>query len=336
MTYLKLNKSDYKLLAFYFILATLWDIVKFYIVDNSILEYIVDIPLFWVKTILLLLIFKYLIIELLVKNKRYILFFILALSSVIFIGFWSLILEFWAAGNPISISTDMSNVLFYKSYYNSAIDIAIPLGLLLGKKYYENFIKVNQIEKEQRETELKLLRSQFDPHFLFNSLNTMDALIETSPKKAKIYVAKLAALYRYLIQTKDQEVVTLEEEIKLAENYFFLIETRFGHSYEFQIPQTDFPKDKYLPTGALQTVLENVVKHNKPSNSQVINTQITITQDHILVKNNTTKESKTDHSTGSGLENVKKRYLLLSDRKVLIEETETDFTVSLPLLTLKD
>ncbi|WP_109851550.1 sensor histidine kinase [Aquimarina sp. AU58] len=335
MTYLKLNTSDYKLLVFYFVLATLWDMARYYILDMALLQYLVNMPLFWVKTIILLFLFKYLIVELLVKNKKYLLFFMLALASVILVGFGSLLLEFWSSGNPFTFS-NMHPLLLFKSYYNSAVDIAIPLGLLMGKKYYENFIKVNQIEKEQRETELKLLRSQFDPHFLFNSLNTMDALIDTSPQKAKAYIARLAALYRHLIQTKDQEVVSLEEEIKLAENYFFLIKTRFGHSYEFKIPETNLPKDKYLPTGALQTVIENVVKHNKPTSDQIITTQITITEDHILVKNNTSNTSETNHSSGSGLQNIKKRYLLLSDREVTIEEDKAYFTVSLPLLTLKD
>lgn len=335
MTYLKLNTSDYKLLVFYFVLATLWDMARYYILDMALLQYLVNMPLFWIKTIILLFLFKYLIVELLVKNKKYLLFFILALASVILVGFGSLLLEFWSSGNPLTFS-DMGTLLFFKSYYNSAVDIAIPLGLLMGKKYYENFIKVNQIEKEQRETELKLLRSQFDPHFLFNSLNTTDALIDTSPQKAKAYIARLAALYRHLIQTKDQEVVSLEEEIKLAENYFFLIKTRFGHSYEFKIPETNLPKDKYLPTGALQTVIENVVKHNKPTNDQIITTQITITEDNILVKNNTSNTIETNHSSGSGLQNIKKRYLLLSDREITIEEGNTYFTVSLPLLTLKE
>ncbi|WP_108807867.1 sensor histidine kinase [Aquimarina spinulae] len=335
MTYLKLNTSDYKLLVFYFVLATLWDMARYYILDMALLQYLVNMPLFWVKTSILLFLFKYLITELLVKNKKYLLFFMLALASVILVGFGSLLLEFWSSGNPLTFS-NMHPLLLFKSYYNSAVDIAIPLGLLLGKKYYENFIKVNQIEKEQRETELKLLRSQFDPHFLFNSLNTMDALIDSSPQKAKVYTARLAALYRYLIQTKDQEVVSLKEEIKLAENYFFLIKTRFGHSYEFKIPETNLPKDKYLPTGALQTVIENVVKHNKPTNDQIITTQITITEDNILVKNNTSNTIETNLSSGSGLQNIKKRYVLLSDREVAIEENKAYFTVSLPLLTLKD
>ncbi|EZH74501.1 hypothetical protein ATO12_12080 [Aquimarina atlantica] len=335
MTYLKLNTSDYKLLVFYFVLATLWDMARYYILDMALLQYLVNMPLFWVKTIILLFLFKYLITELLVKNKKYLLFFMLALASVILVGFGSLLLEFWSSGNPLTFS-NMHPLLLFKSYYNSAVDIAIPLGLLMGKKYYENFIKVNQIEKEQRETELKLLRSQFDPHFLFNSLNTTDALIDTSPQKAKAYIARLAALYRHLIQTKDQEVVSLEEEIQLAENYFFLIKTRFGHSYEFKIPETNLPKDKYLPTGALQTVIENVVKHNKPTNDQIITTQITITEDNILVKNNISNTIETNHSSGSGLQNIKKRYLLLSDREVTIEEDNIYFTVSLPLLTLKE
>ncbi|WP_109435491.1 sensor histidine kinase [Aquimarina sp. AU119] len=334
MTYLKLNSSDYRLLGFYFLLASVWDAAQFYILEKPILKYTVDIPLFWIKTILLLIVFRYLIIELLIKNKKYYLFFITALGCVIIIGFGSLLLQFWSSGNPLKIS-EMTTNLVFKSYYNSAVDVAIPLGLLLGKKYYENSIQINQIAKEQRETELKVLRSQFDPHFLFNSLNTLDALIDISPEKAKVYLSRLAYLYRYLIQTKDQEVASLEEEMKLAENYFFLIKTRFGHSYEFNVSEVDLPKNKYLPTGALQTVIENVVKHNKPTNDLIITTQITISKNDILVKNNTSKSSETDHYSGNGLQNIKKRYLLLSDKEVAIKEDDTHFTILLPLLNLE-
>ncbi|MDY8136561.1 sensor histidine kinase [Aquimarina sp. 2201CG5-10] len=334
MMYLKLNKSDYRLLIIYLAIVTLWDIAHFSILGRPLFKYLIDIPLLWIKTIVLIILFRYLIIELLVKNKKYLLFFFTALGSVILVGFGSLLLEFWSGGNPLKIS-DLSKKLIFKSYYNSAVDLALPLGLLLGKKYYENFIKVNQIAKEQKEMQLKLLRTQFDPHFLFNSLNTLDALIDISPEKAKIYISRLASLYRHITQTKDQEVVPLEEEIKLAENYFFLIETRFGHSYEFILHKNEQPKDKYLPTGALQTVIENVVKHNKPKNDQVIKTEITILDDIIKVKNNKSIIITNNYSSGTGLQNIKKRYILLSNKEVTIEESKNYFAITLPLLTLE-
>lgn len=112
---------------------------------------------------------------------------------------------------------------------------AFPFALLLTKKFYEGQSQILKIEKQQKENELKLLRSQIDPHFLFNNLNTLDSLIDSDSEKAKEYINRLSLIYRYLIQTKDAEVMELQSEIQFAENYIFLIETRFGNDYKFTV-----------------------------------------------------------------------------------------------------
>ncbi|MEM6966525.1 MAG: histidine kinase [Bacteroidota bacterium] len=201
---------------------------------------------------------------------------------------------------------------------------------LLGKKLYDAQAHLINIEKEKKESELRLLKSQIDPHFLFNNLNTIDSMIDSNPRGAKVYLNKLSQLYRYLISSKDFEVVPLEEELEFARNYMFLIESRFGDAYQFEIlDQTQSTDIQLIPPGALQTLLENIVKHNHGSSIAPIKTNIHITDKEIIITNNIkSKQGKVD-STGIGLTNLKSRYKLLTDSDIQIQSTE-HFTVKLP------
>lgn len=212
--------------------------------------------------------------------------------------------------------------------------VGFPLGILLMKKFYEGQNQFLKIEKQQKESELKLLRSQIDPHFLFNNLNTLDSLIDSDSEKAKEYINRLSLIYRYLIQTKDAEVMELSKELKFAENYIFLIETRFGNDYKFNIEKKVTISNKFIPTGALQTLLENVVKHNK-ANKEPIETNITITEGWLTVKNTKTNTPNKE-SLGTGLENLQTRYELLSDKKIAVGNSTNKFIISIPIIKLSD
>ena len=209
-----------------------------------------------------------------------------------------------------------------------------PLGVLLIKKFYKGQQELLKTQKLQKENELKLLRSQIDPHFLFNNLNTLDSLIDSNPKKAKDYINRLSLIYRYLIQTKDAEVMELANEIEFSKNYIFLIQTRFGNDYDLSIKQNIAIKDKFIPTGAIQTLLENVVKHNKSDGSNPIKTTIQINKGWLIITNTKSNLKTKDESFGTGLENLKARYQLLSDEKVQIANTETKFEVFIPIIEL--
>ena len=120
---------------------------------------------------------------------------------------------------------------------------------------------------------------------MFNNLNALDSLIDLNTEKAKEYINKLSLIYRYLICTKDAEVMELSKEIEFAKNYMFLIETRFLNDYNFVIINNNVLKDKYIPTGALQALIENVVKHNKVFNRNVIEATILIEEDWLTIAN---------------------------------------------------
>ncbi|MDF1694212.1 MAG: histidine kinase [Saprospiraceae bacterium] len=207
-------------------------------------------------------------------------------------------------------------------------------GILLAKKYFEGQQDILKLKAETKSNELRALQSQIDPHFLFNNLNSLDELIDVNPNEAKRYVNKLALLYRHLINSKDKDVVTLEEEMAFAENYIYLLKQRYGDSFVFKVDKTSQSgKTHLVPPASLQLILENVVKHNIGSIENPLITQIQLSDSQIICTNQ--KRLKKKHmNLGTGLENLKTRYNLLYDQNVIIYEDEEMYRISLPLIPL--
>ncbi len=214
---------------------------------------------------------------------------------------------------------------------NCAQNSGILVGLLIGKKFYDLQIDIQKKEKEQRESELRLLKAQMDPHFLFNNLNTVDSLIDSDPQTAKSYLNHLSQLYRYLITTKDDELVPLEEEIQFAKQYIYLLNIRFGNAYKFDLDINTDLSDKLIPPGALQTLLENVVKHNVATSEKPVVTEISVENESLIVSNNIQLKNSAKFSNKVGLKNLESRYQFLSDDKMIINQTDK-FEVILPIL----
>ena len=328
----KLNKSDYIILGIFYLVSVSINILDYYKDQQDLIEYLLDIPTFVITSFVGVIIFMYVIIpKFLIKNKNYFLFAFYGLLTVALIGIIERVVGFASGGGSWDTFPVFDNLVLY-AIFNGSDSIGLPLAVIITKKFYEGQTQIATIKQQQKENELKLLRSQIDPHFLFNNLNTLDSLIDSDSNKAKEYINRLSLIYRYLIQTKDAEVMELEKEINFAENYIFLIETRFKNDYIFTIHQKTTIQNKFIPTGALQTLLENVVKHNKAS-VKIVETTITITDDWLTVKNNKINNLNTD-SLGTGLQNLQSRYELLSDKKVDIKDTKTQFVVSIPLIQL--
>lgn len=330
----KLNKSDWVILSLIFGVTMILNSIDYYREGNKLIEYIVDLPSSTLISVSIILIFiQVLVPRLLIKQKKFFTFFILALLTLTLLGSLENILGILSAGKSLEKT---SNILLFlqKGLYNATDMAGFPIGVLLIKKFYEGQTKFLEIEKQQKENELKLLRSQIDPHFLFNNLNTLDSLIDSDSEKAKEYINRLSLIYRYLIQTKDAEVMELSKEIQFADNYIFLIETRFGNDYKFTIEKDAEINDKFIPTGALQALLENVVKHNK-AKDKFIQTTITIKEDWLTV-NNTKSVNLNRESLGTGLQNLQTRYELLSDKKVDIKNANNRFVISIPIIKLSE
>jgi sensor histidine kinase YesM len=199
-------------------------------------------------------------------------------------------------------------------------------------------IKTNKeaIKKAGLQGQLQSLKSQVNPHFLFNSLNTLSALINGEPARAEQFVDEMAKVYRYLLQTNQHELTTLSTEIHFIKSYYHLLRTRYDIGLELIIDVNDVALKKYMPPLTLQLLVENAVKHNTILEKNPLLIEIrSIGDDQLEVRNNLLEKSTRVKSTKLGLANIEAKYKLLSDRQPVIDLNAEYFTVLLPLLTQK-
>ncbi|GAA4048710.1 MULTISPECIES: 2TM domain-containing protein [Flavobacterium] len=201
------------------------------------------------------------------------------------------------------------------------------------KAYQESRLKEQKIIAGTANAKFESLKNQIDPHFLFNSLNVLSSLIEENPENAQQFTTSLSKIYRYVLEQKDKELVTVSEELAFAKTYMKLLKMRFENSITFELP-TDFenPDAKVVPL-SLQLLLENTIKHNVVSENKPLHIKIYIKDNFLVVENNLQKKEVLQDRKGVGLQNIVSRYAILSERKVLIDETKETFAVYLPILT---
>ncbi|WP_080060061.1 sensor histidine kinase [Spirosoma aerolatum] len=190
-----------------------------------------------------------------------------------------------------------------------------------------------ELIKIQWQTRFNSLKSQVNPHFLFNSLNALSALIEESPVQASQFVDELSSMYRYLLQANERELVLLSTELTFIESYAHLLQTRHGDglSIRAQVPQNYLAHS--IPPLTLQLLVENAVKHNVVLASRPLLIEIDTTQNgHLRVRNNLQRKNARNASNGVGLANISAKYRMLTQTEIEIREEEEYFTVLLPLL----
>lgn len=179
------------------------------------------------------------------------------------------------------------------------------------------------------------LKNQLDPHFLFNSLNVLSSLIDENPNQAQHFTAAMSKIYRYVLEQKDKELVTVDEELDFARTYCDLLKTRFEDSvnFEFTVKETD--RKSYVVPLSLQLLLENCIKHNFATSQKPLNIKIYSEQGFLFIENNLQAREQMKESAGIGLANIVQRYSLLTKQNVFIEKSTDFFRVKIPILTQK-
>ena len=186
------------------------------------------------------------------------------------------------------------------------------------------------MKTEQVKNQLETLKSQINPHFLFNSFNTLISVIEYKPEQAVTFVEKLSDFYRSILQYRETEFISLSEEMTIMENYRFLLEQRFGKSIEIHVHLTQPQGWMILPL-SLQMLVENAVKHNIISKNKPLSIHITQEKDNLTVCNNLQPKLSTDASTHFGLQSLSKRYTHLLGKNIKINKTTDAFCITIPL-----
>lgn len=212
--------------------------------------------------------------------------------------------------------------------------VAVGALLLIGFIRFrdQRIRRMAELEREKIESQYEALKSQINPHFLFNSFNTLAALIEENPKGAVEYVEQISDFYRSILQYREKNLIALEEELGLVRNYVYLLEKRFG-SHLALVIDVAAGGSYYVAPLTVQMLVENAVKHNVISRSRPLFIEIRIEEGAWLsVCNNLQKKTSPAPSTGFGLESIVHRYGLMTTRKVQIEESQSRFCVRIPLL----
>jgi sensor histidine kinase YesM len=205
--------------------------------------------------------------------------------------------------------------------------------LFLNLERQNSQSRVEQLNIAKAQAELEALKNQIDPHFIFNSLNTLSFLITRDPQSARLYNDTLAKVYRYILSNKEKDLVLLREEIEFISNYFYLLKIRFADAISMIIEITDLSSEDYLiPPISMQALVENAIKHNEFSDRSPLTINISISSTYTIVRNIVNPKNYAAPTSGIGLNNLDNRYKLITKRNIIIENNFKTFTVKLPII----
>ncbi len=224
------------------------------------------------------------------------------------------------------------------SYYILSLVVTLIVSLFFHTIY---FYKKTQDKKvvEQKiiagtaSAKFESLKNQIDPHFLFNSLNVLSSLIEENPANAQRFTTMLSKVYRYVLEQKDKELISVIDELAFAETYMNLLKMRFENSLFYELPKNTISLEAKVVPLSLQLLLENTVKHNVVSEQKPLRISIEVEGDFLLIQNVLQKKQIFNDRRGVGLQNIIDRYGIVTNRKVIVEETLSTYTVKIPILT---
>ncbi|HEU5291437.1 MAG TPA: sensor histidine kinase [Cyclobacteriaceae bacterium] len=192
-------------------------------------------------------------------------------------------------------------------------------------------VEAERYQKESMVATYESLKNQVNPHFLFNSLNALTNLVYEDQDKAANFIKQLSEVYRYVLDTRNKEVVSLEEELKFLKSYTYLQQIRFGDKLSIDLSLNG--TSSMVAPLALQMLIENAVKHNEVSEENPLHLKVYSEGKFIVVENNLQmKSSSGELTSGVGLENIRKRYQFLSSEQVVVDQSEKNFIVKLPVI----
>lgn len=241
----------------------------------------------------------------------------------------------YTVGNPFG--KDKAMVFYfwrYLSIYPPAILISFILYLVTRARIIE--IENIQLKEENISSQLKSLKDQINPHFLFNTLNTLSSVIRLDKKEEGLrFVQDLSNVYRYILESDRNNLVPVKSELMFLNSYLFMLRKRFDDKLIIDVDIPNIVLDSQIPPMVLQTLIENAIKHNEVSKASPLEIKVYAKNQHIVVKNKLQPKSNDQESFGLGIPNLMKRYQLITGQEIIIRQTETEFIVELPIIEQK-
>ncbi len=232
-------------------------------------------------------------------------------------------------------------VFTYLQRVNNVLNVVIILSafyLTVISRSYQRLknvqLRAERSEKEAALSQFEALKNQISPHFLFNSLSILTSMVHEDADLSEQYIKQLSKVYRYILEQRDQELVSLKTELEFIRAYTFLLQIRFENKFDVAIDVTPDQQSQYqIAPLSLQLLVENAVKHNRMSVQEPLRVHIYCQNDELVIENPWQPRDQPEVSTGVGLRNIINRYALLTDRKLAYGREESEFVVKIPLLT---
>ncbi len=266
------------------------------------------------------------------KLFRFLLIFIYNIILIALLLFLTVKFAGLTIGNPFGEKGAIYYYLYkYLVIYPPALIIAYALAFLTRARIAE--LENIKLKEENLSSQLKSLRDQINPHFLFNTLNTLSSVIRLDKKSDGLrFVDDLSSVYRYILESDKHELVKLESEIKFLNSYVYMLKKRFDEKLKIDIVLPQTVLSSKVPPMVLQVLVENAIKHNEISKLAPLQIKIFAEENYIVVKNDLREKSDDQNNLGLGLPNLVSRYKLIARKDVIISQTKDSFIVKLPII----
>jgi len=208
----------------------------------------------------------------------------------------------------------------------------IDFGFMLLSQWRNSLALAEKYKKESAEFEFEMLQAQINPHFLFNSLNTLSSLVYEDADRSAEFIRKLSDVYRHVLDTRQKEMVTIDEELSFIGSFIFLLELRFDKKLRIEVNIDEKILNRMIAPLTLQMLIENAVKHNIVSDKKPLEILIFNNDEYIIVENQLQPKSMQEKGSGMGLRNISSRYQALCGMEIIISNKNNKFTVKVPII----
>lgn len=261
-----------------------------------------------------------------------ILLFLASVINVVVTSTLALIILYVVLERPLQLNFDHWKLLSAFGFRVNLFLNCVNAIVFFMNRLKKTQLEAEQLKKENIEAQFEALRNQINPHFLFNCFNVLSTLVHKDPEASSKFIGQLSNVYRYLLFNQEKKIVPLKEELTFLDSYSYLLRTRFNDNLKIENKLSNQSDSIMVAPASLQMLIENAIKHNVASKKNPLHIELNIEGDFIIIRNTLQRKKLEEESTKLGLKNIISRYKLLSNLPVKIEETETLFTVKIPIL----
>ena len=215
------------------------------------------------------------------------------------------------------------------------IILSIEISTQFFYHWKKSLVEVEKYKSESAQAQLQNLKNQINPHFLFNNMSVLSSLVYQDQDKAVDFINQLSKVYRYLLDNRSNELVTLESELTFIKSYTYLLQIRFDKNINFNFEISESQIHLLIPAMALQMLIENAIKHNEISEDLPLTISVTTNENELVVKNNLQPRINNEPGSKTGLDNISERYKFYTDKKIEVIKNSDSFIVKIPLLHTK-